>query len=164
MSQGATSVSPVSESKDEHGSVLTATIKTFDDTVHTFVQRVDYTGPFLPGFMAHPQKEAFNEIIPPTEFEMIDHVVNNQRMGDMEPTVQWYEKVMAFHRFWSVDDSILHTDLSALNSVVMTDFDENVKMPCNEPAIACNFYLARRKVKSKNTWITTMGRACSILP
>lgn len=43
---------------------------------------------------------------------------------------------MAFHRFWSVDDSIMHTDLSALNSIVMTDFDENVKMPCNEPAIA----------------------------
>lgn len=30
----------------------------------------------------------------------------------------------------------MHTDLSALNSVVMADFDENIKMPCNEPAIA----------------------------
>lgn len=57
-------------------------------------------------------------------------------MGDMELTCDWYERVMAFHRFWSVDDKIMHTDLSALNSVVMVDFDENVKMPCNEPAIA----------------------------
>lgn len=56
-------------------------------------------------------------------------------MGDMEPTCDWYEKVLAFHRFWSVDDKVMHTDLSALNSVVMTDFDEIVKMPCNEPAI-----------------------------
>lgn len=135
MSKGAISVSPVTEYKDEHGSVLMATIKTFDDTVHSFVQRVDYNGPFLPGFMKHLTKEAFNEVYPCTDFEKIDHVVNNQRMGDMEPTCEWYEKVMAFHRFWSVDDKILHTDLSALNSVVMTDFDENVKMPCNEPAI-----------------------------
>ncbi len=57
-------------------------------------------------------------------------------MGDMELTCDWYERVMCFHRFWSVDDKIMHTDLSALNSVVMVDFDENVKMPCNEPAIA----------------------------
>lgn len=135
MSRGAISVSPVTETKDENGSVLMATIKTFDDTVHTFVQRVDYKGPFLPGFVAHPQKEAFNEFVPCSDFEKIDHVVNNQRMGDMEPTVEWYEKIMAFHRFWSVDDKIMHTDLSALNSVVMTDFDENIKMPCNEPAI-----------------------------
>ena len=84
-------------------------------------------------------------------------------MGDMEPTVQWYEKVMAFHRFWSVDDSILHTDLSALNSVVMTDFDENVKMPCNEPAIAYFLYAARRKARFKSTWTITMVRVCSIL-
>lgn len=52
----------------------------------------------------------------------------------MEPTANWYEKFLDFHRFWSVDDSILHTDYSALNSVVMADFDEVIKMPINEPA------------------------------
>jgi len=57
-------------------------------------------------------------------------------MGDMEPTIEYYEKVLSWHRFWSVDDSLMHTDLSALNSVVVADFDENIKMPCNEPAIA----------------------------
>ena len=52
----------------------------------------------------------------------------------MEPTVQWYEKYLNFHRFWSVDDTILHTDYSSLNSVVVADFDEVIKMPINEPA------------------------------
>ena len=45
---------------------------------------------------------------------------------------------------------MMHTDLSALNSIVMTDFDENVKMPSNEPAIAYFFYKVKRKVKFKN--------------
>ena len=61
----------------------------------------------------------------------------------MEPTIEYYEKVkfqylkiLSWHRFWSVDDSLMHTELSALNSIVVADFDENIKMPCNEPAIA----------------------------
>lgn len=53
----------------------------------------------------------------------------------MEPVAQWYEKMLDFHRFWSVDDSIIHTEYSSLKSIVVTDFDENVKMPINEPAI-----------------------------
>jgi 4-hydroxyphenylpyruvate dioxygenase len=52
----------------------------------------------------------------------------------MEPAVQFYEKALKFHRFWSVDDSIMHTEYSALRSIVVTDFDENIKMPINEPA------------------------------
>lgn len=52
----------------------------------------------------------------------------------MEPTAQWYEKMLDFHRFWSVDDTMMHTEYSALRSIVMVDFDEKVKMPINEPA------------------------------
>ena len=52
----------------------------------------------------------------------------------MEPTTQWYEKMLDFHRFWSVDDSIIHTEYSSLRSIVVTDFDEKIKMPINEPA------------------------------
>jgi len=64
----------------------------------------------------------------------IDHVVGNQADLEMEPTAVWYEKMLDFHRFWSVDDSIMHTDYSALRSVVVADFDEVIKMPINEPA------------------------------
>ena len=53
----------------------------------------------------------------------------------MEPAVQWYEKMLQFHRFWSVDDSIIHTEYSALASIVMTNKEETIKMPINEPAV-----------------------------
>jgi len=52
----------------------------------------------------------------------------------MEPVAQWYEKMLDFHRFWSVDDKMIHTNYSSLRSIVMADFDEKVKMPINEPA------------------------------
>mmetsp|Transcript_47784 Transcript_47784/g.35034 ORF Transcript_47784/g.35034 Transcript_47784/m.35034 type:complete len:192 (+) Transcript_47784:606-1181(+) len=53
---------------------------------------------------------------------------------EMEPVAAWYEKMLDFHRFWSVDDTMMHTEYSALRSIVVTDFDEKVKMPINEPA------------------------------
>lgn len=52
----------------------------------------------------------------------------------MEAAASWYEKMLDFHRFWSIDDKMLHTEYSALRSVVIADFDEKVKMPINEPA------------------------------
>jgi 4-hydroxyphenylpyruvate dioxygenase len=55
-------------------------------------------------------------------------------MGDMTPAADWYEKHLDFHRFWSIDDKLLHTEYSSLNSIVMSDFDEKVRMPINEPA------------------------------
>ena len=66
--------------------------------------------------------------------DFIDHIVGNMEAGDMEPTVKWYETMLDFHRFWSVDDKIMHTEYSALNSIVVADYDEVVKMPINEPA------------------------------
>lgn len=52
----------------------------------------------------------------------------------MEGVADWYERNLQFHRFWSVDDSQIHTEYSALRSIVMTNFEETVKMPINEPA------------------------------
>ena len=52
----------------------------------------------------------------------------------MEPVVSHYEKILGFHRFWSVDDKMIHTEFSSLRSIVVTDYDENIKMPINEPA------------------------------
>lgn len=70
----------------------------------------------------------------PPKFEHIDHCVGNQPDLEMEPVAQWYEKMLDFHRYWSVDDSMIHTEYSSLRSIVMCDFDENIKMPINEPA------------------------------
>jgi len=135
VSRGAKSVRAPETLKDEHGSVILASVQTYGDTIHTFVQRVDYNGPFLPGFKAHHLSEKFNTIMPPIELDFIDHCVGNQPDMEMEPVAQWYEKMLDFHRFWSVDDKMIHTEYSSLRSIVVTDFDENVKMPINEPAL-----------------------------
>jgi 4-hydroxyphenylpyruvate dioxygenase len=52
----------------------------------------------------------------------------------MVPIVEWYEKVLKFHRFWTVDDKMIHTEFSSLRSIVVADDTETVKMPINEPA------------------------------
>lgn len=88
----------------------------------------------MPGYAAHHLKEPFNEVLPAPDLKFIDHCVGNQPDGEMEPAASWYEKMLDFHRFWSIDDTMLHTEYSALRSVVVADFDEKVKMPINEPA------------------------------
>lgn len=134
VERGAVGVKAPETLKDENGSVVVASVRTYGDTIHTFVQRVDYTGPFLPGFKAHHLKEKFNTICTPINIDFVDHVVGNQPDLQMESAVQWYEKMLDFHRFWSVDDKMVHSEYSSLRSIVVADFDEIVKMPINEPA------------------------------
>jgi len=135
MKRGAKSVMPPTELKDEFGSVIRATIQTYGDTVHSFIQRNDYKGTFLPGYVAVTKKDPMT-----TAFGgwpgllKIDHVVGNQPDLKMTEVCDWYEKCLDFHRFWSVDDTQVHTQYSALRSIVMCDFDRVVKMPMNEPA------------------------------
>ena len=61
-------------------------------------------------------------------------LVGNQPDNAMIPVTDWYEKALQFHRFWSVDDSMIHTEFSSLRSIVVTNYDETIKMPINEPA------------------------------
>ena len=77
VSRGAKSIKEPEELKDEHGSVIVATVQTYGDTVHTFVQRNDYKGTFLPGFVKHPREEPFNKVCDVPKFEAIDHCVGN---------------------------------------------------------------------------------------
>ena len=120
--------------EDENGKIIVSSVKTYGDTIHTFVQRDEYNGPFMPGYKAHHLNEPINKLLPQPELCFIDHCVGNQPDGEMEPVAEWYEKMLDFHRFWSVDDKMMHTEYSALRSIVMADFDEKVKMPINEPA------------------------------
>ena len=66
--------------------------------------------------------------------EIIDHCVGNQPDGKMVEVANWYSKMLDFHQFWSVDDTIVNTEYSALRSIVMCDYDRVVKLPLNEPA------------------------------
>eukprot|EP00029_Vermamoeba_vermiformis_P009553 TRINITY_DN47_c0_g1_i2.p2 TRINITY_DN47_c0_g1~~TRINITY_DN47_c0_g1_i2.p2 ORF type:complete len:333 (+),score=143.20 TRINITY_DN47_c0_g1_i2:54-1052(+) len=115
------------ELKDEHGTVVLATIKTYGDTTHTFIERTNYKGTFLPGYkLIDGSTDPLTRLAGAPNLEAIDHIVGNQPDKEMEPAVQYYEKVLNFHRFWSVDDSIIHTEFSSLRSIVVTDKDEVV--------------------------------------
>jgi 4-hydroxyphenylpyruvate dioxygenase len=135
VANGATPVQKPTEIKcEKDGSIVLASVQTYGDTIHTFVQRNNYTGIFLPGFAAVNKNEPLTKITPPVGLSFIDHIVGNQSWNEMEPVADWYKEKLGFHRFWSVDDKQIHTDYSALKSIVMTDADENIKMPINEPA------------------------------
>jgi 4-hydroxyphenylpyruvate dioxygenase len=120
---------PVVE-KDEFGEVIRAGIYTYGETVHMFVERKNYKGTFLPGFVAH------NSDYNPTSvgLKYIDHMVGNVGWNQMNPWVKFYEEVMGFVNFLSFDDKQIHTEYSALMSKVMSNGNGRIKFPINEPA------------------------------
>jgi len=122
------------EESNEHGTVVFATIKTYGDTVHTFVERKNYKGFFLPGFHKVEDNDPFVTFTEPIGLKFIDHIVGNQPDGEMKQAVEYYEKILGFHQFWSVDDSIIHTEYSSLRSIVVSDPSDKIKLPINEPA------------------------------
>lgn len=134
VKRGAKPVQQPTKLEDEHGVVIVSSVQTYGDTIHTFVQRDGYKGVFMPGYKQHHHKDPVNDKFKIPNFECIDHCVGNQPDQEMIPAADWYEKMLDFHRFWSVDDSIMHTEYSSLKSVVVADFDETIKMPINEPA------------------------------
>lgn len=134
MKRGAVSVSEPETLKDQDGLVVVASVQTYGDTIHTFVQRDGYKGAFLPGFQKVDVQDPLTIGLSSPNLDFIDHCVGNQPDGKMVEVANWYERVLQFHRFWSVDDSILHTEFSSLRSIVVADYDETVKMPINEPA------------------------------
>ncbi|CZR53785.1 probable 4-hydroxyphenylpyruvate dioxygenase [Phialocephala subalpina] len=136
VEQGAVSIQPPRTRTDENGSVTTAIIRTYGDTTHTLISRNTYTGIFLPGYkpLATSKLDPLQRFLPTVTLEAIDHCVGNQDWGKMEEACAYYERCLSFHRFWSVDDSQISTEFSALNSIVMASPNNVVKMPINEPA------------------------------
>ncbi|XP_056414524.1 4-hydroxyphenylpyruvate dioxygenase isoform X3 [Hyla sarda] len=121
--------------EDEGGRVKYAVLQTYGDTTHTLVEYLGpYQGVFLPGFKKPLYSDPLLSSLPSGCLNFIDHIVGNQPDNDMEPTVNWYQKCLLFHRFWSVDDKQIHTEYSALRSIVVTNYEETIKMPINEPA------------------------------
>jgi len=133
-SRGGKIVRDIWTEKDEHGSVRFAIVQTFGDTTHTFIERNNYKGLFLPGFEKPLYKDVVAEKLGGVGLDFIDHVVGNQPNLEMEGVTKWYESSLKFHRFWSVDDKQIHTQYSALRSIVVTNYEETIKMPINEPA------------------------------
>lgn len=130
ISRGAKSyVEPFVE-KDEFGETVRAGIYTYGETVHMFVERKNYNGVFLPGFVEW--KSDYNP--EPVGLKYVDHMVGNVGWNEMNTWVKWYEDVMGFVNFLSFDDKQINTEYSALMSKVMSNGNGRIKFPINEPA------------------------------
>lgn len=129
-SRGAKSYMEPTVEKDEFGEVVRAGIYTYGETVHMFVERKNYNGTFLPGFIKW--ESDYNP--PISGLKYIDHMVGNVGWNQMNTWVKWYEDVMGFENFLSFDDKQIHTEYSALMSKVMSNGNGRIKFPINEPA------------------------------
>jgi 4-hydroxyphenylpyruvate dioxygenase len=128
--KGAQIVYPLTTSKDEFGEVKTASIQTYGETIHTFVERKNYTGVFLPGYKAVNKTFKTKSI----GLKYVDHCVGNVGWGEMNKWVDFYENVMGFKLLITFDDSDISTEYSALMSKVVSNGNGYIKFPINEPA------------------------------
>jgi len=130
IKRGAKSyMKPVVE-EDEFGQVKRSGIHTYGDTVHIFVERKNYKGLFLPGY----QKWETHYQTQQVGLKFVDHMVGNVNWGEMNKWADFYAKVMGFTQLVSFDDKDISTDYTALMSKVMTNSNEKIKFPINEPA------------------------------
>ncbi|MDC0614528.1 4-hydroxyphenylpyruvate dioxygenase [Schleiferiaceae bacterium] len=117
-------------SEDSNGKVVTSGIYTYGETVHLFVERNDYNGPFLPGYVARSPKYQPESV----GLKYIDHMVGNVDWGEMNTWVKFYADVMGFSQIISFDDNDISTEYTALMSKVMSNGNGRIKFPINEPA------------------------------
>ncbi len=129
-SRGAASYQEPEVKSDENGEVVTSGIHTYGETVHIFVERKNYKGAFLPGYVKWEP-----EFVPkPTGLKYVDHMVGNVGWNEMNTWVNFYAKVMGFNQLVSFDDNDISTEYTALMSKVMSNGNGRIKFPINEPA------------------------------
>jgi 4-hydroxyphenylpyruvate dioxygenase len=126
--RGAKGVREPWEESDEHGTIRFATIQTYGETLHTFVDRSEYRGPFKPGFEVREHSAGDVGLL------AIDHIVGNVELGEMETWVKYYEDVFGMTEMLHFTDEAISTEYSALMSKVVTSGNGRVKFPINEPA------------------------------
>src|SRR6266849_3818250 len=131
-SRGARAVSEPMTRKGDYGIVKLASIATHGETIHTFVERHNYKGVFLPGY------RAVESDVPRRSRQAglaaIDHVVGNVELGKMNEWVAFYKRVLGFTQLIHFDDRAISTEYSALMSKVMQNGSGRIKLPINEPA------------------------------
>jgi 4-hydroxyphenylpyruvate dioxygenase len=128
--QGAIILAEPRDATDEYGTVRLAALATYGDTRHTLVDRSQYTGPFLPGFVARPPLVAPGRRL----FQAVDHCVGNVELGQMDAWVSFYNRVMGFTNMQEFVGDEIATKYSALMSKVVSSGNHRIKFPLNEPA------------------------------
>lgn len=130
VKRGATAYMEPTKQTDEHGEVVVSGIHTYGETVHLFIERKNYKGVFLPGFVA------WNPTYRPEAIglQYIDHMVGNVGWNEMNVWSNFYADVMGFTQLVSFDDKDISTEYTALMSKVMSNGNGRIKFPINEPA------------------------------
>jgi 4-hydroxyphenylpyruvate dioxygenase len=129
VERGAKGVKEPWEETDDHGTVKLATIAAYGETLHTFVDRSAYSGPFRPTYAARASAPDGG-----VGLLAIDHIVGNVELGAMDAWVKFYEDVFGMTEMLHFSDEAISTEYSALMSKVVTDGNGRVKFPINEPA------------------------------
>ncbi|HVM00299.1 MAG TPA: 4-hydroxyphenylpyruvate dioxygenase [Egibacteraceae bacterium] len=129
VARGAEPHLPPEVREDERGKVVVAAIRAYGDTIHSFVDRSNYSGPFMPGYEALDGPPGAG-----AGLRHIDHVVANVELGRMTHWARFYEQVMGFSQLVHFDDEAISTEYTALMSKVLWDGEGRVKLPINEPA------------------------------
>lgn len=130
--RGAKGILEPTEYRDENGVVIKSSIQTYGDTIHSFIERKNYKGNFMPGFMNAEHKGVRG--IKDTGLKAVDHIVGNVELGTMNEWVKFYAHTMGFNQLISFDDKDISTDYTALMSKVMQNGSGKIKFPINEPA------------------------------
>jgi len=129
--RGARGVREPEVLRDATGEVRVSAIAAYGDTIHSFVERRNYRGAFLPGYVGVTETD---RVARPVGLKHIDHMVGNVGWGEMNRWVEFYERVMGFRLYQHFDDKDISTEYSALMSKVMSNGNGRVKFPINEPA------------------------------
>jgi 4-hydroxyphenylpyruvate dioxygenase len=116
--------------RDDNGEIVVAAIRIYGDTIHSLVERRNYQGHFMPGFI--PLTPFFQPA--PVGLKYVDHCVGNVELGKMNVWVEWYAHVMGFRNLLTFDDKDISTEYSSLMSKVMANGNDRIKFPINEPA------------------------------
>ena len=148
VQRGATSVFEPREESDENGKFVSAAVRSYGDTIHTFVQRHEYKGPFAPGFKPMDKKAG-----DPVGLLIVDHVVGNVETAHMQDWVEFYQRIFGFYVYQGFDASDISTQYSALVSKVMSNKSGSIKLPINEPAAG----LRRSQIQEYLDYYTAPG-------
>ncbi len=129
--RGAKGIQEPTILQDQFGEVKKASIAIYGDTIHSFIERKNYKGIFMPGFEPSPGPDPLAK---PVGLKYVDHCVGNVELGAMDRWVDFYSNVMGFRLFKHFDDNDISTEYSALMSKVMANGNDRIKFPINEPA------------------------------
>ncbi len=125
IKQGATPIRAPECIQDKNGKIIKASIQTFGDTQHSFIER-DQTNTFYLPFYEMSSNYKNSEI----GLTNIDHLAIALDYPTLDTWRKFYEEVFSFSL---TQEEIVNTDNSGMNSIVMASKDNAIKFVFVEP-------------------------------